>query len=115
MPYIYNDEDNSPMIESEIDRLYSDENVHHVTGYFSLSEARAAERYEVPEGKPEDGCWNCMNFDWTREACTIGWNNMDESYYNPNCDDHDPTDWCEYHDLDPDVKPEDWDFGGNEP
>ena len=42
-----------------------------------------------------DGCWNCLNFDWTHEACTTNWNNMDESYYNPDIDDRNPDDWCE--------------------
>ena len=42
-----------------------------------------------------DGCWNCLNFDWTPEACTTNWNNMDESYYNPDIDDRNPDDWCE--------------------
>ena len=107
--YIYNDDDNYPMIDDEI------ENLHHVTGYTSFTEMRAAES-GLPFTDPiENGCWNCRCYDWTREACTIRWNNMDDCYYNPDLDDHEPTYWCEDHDLDPDVKPEDWDFGGNEP
>lgn len=67
---------------------------------------RAEEREE-----PDDGCWNCMNFDWNHEACTVNWNNMDESYYNPDIDDRELTDYCEYHETDPDA---DWEeiFGG---
>lgn len=63
--------------------------------------------------KPDDGCWNCMNFDWKHEACTLNWNNLDESYYNPDTDDRDLTDCCEYHETDPDA---DWKeiFGGDE-
>ena len=109
MPYIYNDEDNYPMIEDPFD-------THNPTVYNSLAEEKAWEHGEPkPEQKPDNGCWNCRNYDWTREACTKNWNNLDDCYYNPDLDDHDPTYWCEDHDLDPDVKPEDWDFGGNEP
>ena len=107
--YIFNDEDNEPMNDDAF------LGYHNPTVYNDRAEMKAVES-GVPFNDPiENGCWNCRNFDWNHEACTIGWNNMDESYYNPDCDDHDPTDWCEYHDLDPDVKPEDWDFGGNEP
>ena len=107
--YIYNDEDNYPMIEDPFD-------IHNPTVYTSRAEAKAWEHGEPePEQKPGNGCWNCRNYDWTREACTKNWNNLDDCYYNPDLDDHDPTDCCEDHDLDPDVKPEDWDFGGNEP
>ena len=70
---------------------------------------------ERRKNEPEDGCWNCMNFDWRREACTVNWNNMDESYYNPNTDDRNLTDYCEYHETDPDADPECLEFGGNEP
>ena len=109
MPYIYNDEDNYPMNESELDRI------QEYTVYQSRAEMKSVEA-GLPFTDPiENGCWNCRNFDWTREACTKNWNNLDDCYYNPDIDDHDPTDWCEDHDLDPDVKPEDWDFGGNEP
>ena len=67
------------------------------------------------EEKPDDGCWNCMNFDWRREACAANWNNMDESYYNPDTDDRELTDYCEYHETDPDADPECLKMGGNEP
>ena len=100
--YIYNDEDNAPMADDPFD-------VHNPTVYLCRAEMKAA---DLPE-KPEDGCWNCMNFDWKREACTLNWNNMDESYYNPDADDRKLTDHCEYHETDPDVDPEC--FGGNEP
>ena len=85
-----------------------DKDGHNPTVYSSPDEMRAAEK-EIPftdePEKPEDGCWNCWNFDWKREACTAGWNNLDESYYNPDTDDRELTDWCEMHDKDPDV---DW-------
>lgn len=68
------------------------------------------EKEEIP-----DGCWNCMNFDCRHEACTLNWNNLDESYYNPDTDDRDLTDYCEYHETDPDADPECLEFGGNEP
>ena len=75
---------------------------------------KAAEAADQPE-KPADGCWNCMNFDWHYEACTLNWNNLDESYYNPDCDDRELTDYCEYHETDPDADPECFIFGGYEP
>lgn len=107
MPYIYNDEDNAPMNDDPFD-------YHNPTVYTSRAEAKADE--SIPFTDPiEDGCWNCRNYDWTREACTKNWNNLDDCYYNPDIDDHEPTYCCEDHDKDPDVKPEDWDFGGNEP
>ena len=86
MGYLYDDEDNAPMVEDN----------------FPI---------KVP-----NGCWNCRNFDWKHEACTLNWNNMDESYYNPDIDDREPTDYCDDHDPDPDVDPADWfEYGGNEP
>ena len=108
MAYVYNDEDNAPM---------NDFDDHNPTAYTGVYESRMMDKYGEPEpqGKPADGCWNCRNYDWTREACTKNWNNFDDCYYSPDLDDHDPTSCCEDHDLDPDVKPEDWDFGGNEP
>lgn len=107
MPYIYNDEDNYPMVED----------IHNPTVYPDRYTARMYDRHGEPEpkGKPADGCWNCFNFDWRREACTAGWNNLDESYYNPDTDDRNLTDWCELHDLDPDADPECLNEWGNEP
>jgi hypothetical protein len=60
----------------------------------------------LPFTDPPDGCWNCMNFDWKHEACTTNWNNMDEDYYNPDCDDRKLTDYCENWERDPDADPE---------
>ena len=66
-----------------------------------------AERKAVPMmDKPNNGCWNCMNFDWKHEACTLNWNNLDESYYCPDTDDRDLTDFCYDHEPDPDADPE---------
>ena len=44
-----------------------------------------------------DGCWNCVNYDPGRAACTIRWNNLDESYYNPDLDDRKPDEYCVDH------------------
>ena len=106
--YIYNDEDNAPM---------NDFDDHNPTVYTGVYEARMMDKYGEPEPdqKPENGCWNCRNYDWTREACTIRWNNLDDCYYNPDLDDHDPTYCCEYHETDPDADPECLNYGGNEP
>ena len=101
--YIYSDEDNEPMYHD----LIEDDAGHNPTVYTSYAEMRAAEKvpFSDPPEEPPNGCWNCFNFDWKREACTAGWNNMDESYYNPDTDDRELTDWCEMHDKDPDI---DW-------
>ena len=102
MAYIYNDEDNSPMFDNPYDM-----NGHNPTVYSSRAEERAIESgLPFTDPGPDDGCWNCMNFDWTREACTLNWNNMDESYYNPDIDDRDLTDWREYNETDPEADPE---------
>lgn len=112
MPYIYNDEDNAPMNEDTFDQ-----GGHNPTVYLSAYEARMYDKYGEPEPKekPADGCWNCMNYDPSRGACTIRWNNLDDIYYNPDLDDREPEDYCDDHDTDPDADPEEWDFGGNEP
>ena len=106
--YIYNDEDNEPM---------SDFDIHNPTIYLSEFESRMNDKHGEPEPqeKPADGCWNCMNFDWKHEACTMNWNNLDESYYNPDCDDRELTDHCDDWEEDPDADPECLEFGGNEP
>jgi hypothetical protein len=87
--YVYNDEDNAPMNNEAFE-------VHNPTVYTGVYEARMMDKHGEPEPaeKPANGCWNCMNFDWNHEACTINWNNMDESLYNPNSDDRELTDWC---------------------
>ena len=68
MPYIYSDEDNAPMTETETDRIMK------YTTYSSQAEMRDYDRGEYPEekqDKPADGCWNCWNFNWKHEACTL--------------------------------------------
>lgn len=94
MTYIYNDEDNAPM----------DERVMELTTYSSHAEMKADELPFTDNDRPENGCWNCMNFDYTHEACTVNWNNMDESYYNPACDDRKPDDICDDWEEDPDAE-----------
>ena len=51
-------------------------------------------RKATPWEEHENGCWNCLNYDWRHEACTIRWNNLDESYYNPDLDDRKPCEYC---------------------
>ena len=51
-------------------------------------------------------CGNCANF--IGDYCTKNWNNMDESYYNPDTDDKKPEDYCddwEYNEFDEDIPP----------
>ena len=106
--YLYDDEDNAPMSDDVFDRI--DVNGHNPTVYGSFAEMKAVEKGETEKKvKPDNGCWNCINYDPSRGACTINWNNMDESYYNPDTDDMKPTDICKDHDIDPDADPEDWD------
>ena len=108
-PYVYDDEDNYSMMDDSLE--------HNPTVYLDRATMIAWEHGE-PEPKKakiENGCWNCMNFDWKHEACTVNWNNLDESYYNPDIDDRELTDYCENHELDPDADPECLEFGGNEP
>ena len=124
-PYVYDDEDNAPLNIEPHRPVVTDMRVNSkgewviVAQYDSLSDAsRAYKNRKDPDApeEPANGCWNCRNFDWKHEACTLNWNNMDESYYNPDCDDRELTDYCDDHDLDPDVDPADcFDFGGNEP
>ena len=92
--YIYNDEDNSPM----------DERVMELTTYASHAEMKAEELPFTDNARPENGCWNCQNFDYRHEACTMNWNNMDESYYNPDVDDRKPDDICDDWEEDPDAE-----------
>lgn len=111
MPYIYNDEDNNPMNDDAFDR-----DGHNPTVYQNAYEARMYDKHSEPaQKKPDNGCWNCINFDWKHEACTIRWNNLDESYYNPDTDNRQLTDWCGDWEEDPDADPECLNYGGNEP
>lgn len=61
------------------------------------------------------GCWNCLHYDWNHEACSVNWNNLDDSYYNPETDNRELTDRCEDWQEDPDADPECLRNGGNEP
>lgn len=89
-----------------------DRNGHNPTVYPDAYTARMYDKYGEPEPKekPSDGCWNCLLCDPSREACTKEWNNLDDSYYIPDRDDHDPTYYCSDHETDPDAVWEDW-FG----
>ena len=116
MGYIYNDEDNAPMYDENFERWDPiDINGHNPTVYTSYAEARAYDKgEEIPfNDPPKDGCWNCLHFNWKHEACTTRWNNMDESYYNPDIDDRQLTDCCDDWDEDKDAVWEEV-FGGDE-
>jgi len=93
-----------------------DKDGHNPTVYLDRAEERYYEggqfrqdmlKESLPFDEHPDGCWNCTHFDWNHEACTTNWNNMDESYYNPDADDRNYEDYCEYHETDPDAKWED--------
>ena len=104
--YIYNDEDNAPMNDDPFD------GPHNPTVYLSREEMKYYESgqwkadEERKRQKTDPACWNCMNFDWNHEACTRNWNNLDESYSNPDTDDRELFDCCEDHETDPDAN---WD------
>ena len=110
MPYLYDDEDNAPMNDFDRDG-------HNPTVYLDAYEAKMYDKYGDPDEhkEPDSGCWNCINFDWKHEACTLNWNNLDESYYNPDTDSRELTDHCESWEEDPDADPECLNYGGNEP
>ena len=124
--YVFDDEDNAGMIDLAepkrpaitVQRLDKDGKIVTVEQYKTMADMiqhyKNLKDPDEPE-KPDNGCWNCMLFDWKHEACTVNWNNLDESYYNPDTDDRKLTDYCEYHETDPDADPECLDFGGNEP
>lgn len=102
--YIYNDEDNAPMIEDPVLKY---------TTYSSRAEMKADERGEAlpftdPPEKHPNGCWNCINYNYTHEACTLNWNNMDEDYYNPEIDNRDYDDICDDWEEDEDAVRGDW-------
>ena len=102
MPYLYDDEDNAPMNDDAFD------GIHNPTVYGSRAEMK---HWEEPlpftdPPLPEKGCWNCWNYDGDR--CMKNWNNMDESYYNPDTDDKDPSDVCDDWDLNSDVSIDDF-------
>ena len=108
--YIYNDEDNAPMSDFDHDG-------HNPTVYLDAWQEKMCEKYgnKLVPAEHADGCWNCLNFDWKHEACTLNWNNLDESYYNPDTDNRELTDHCDEWEEDPDADPECLNFGGNEP
>ncbi len=124
--YVFDDEDNAGTIDLAepkrpaitVQRLDKDGKIVTVEQYKTMADMirhyRNLKDPDEPE-KPDNGCWNCMNFDWKHEACTVNWNNLDESYYNPDCDDRELTDYCNDWEEDPDADPECLEYGGNEP
>ena len=54
---------------------------------------------------PVPCCRYCEHYDGDR--CHVRWNNNDEDYYNPDLDDKDPGDLCEYYDWDGEWEDED--------
>jgi len=49
---------------------------------------------------PVPRCAHCSHFDPGKGACTVEWNNLDESYYIPERDDRDGYDLCGQYDWD---------------
>ena len=119
MKYCYDDEDNAPMNDDAMPgvrmdwKRYSDiiaEMNHTATVQTAIVEyQRSLEEHPLPftdPPLPEKGCWNCMEYNGY--ACTIRWNNLDESYYDPDLDDREPTDSCDKWNLNPDVSAEEF-------
>ena len=111
--YSYDDEDNAPMNENAFDR-----DGHNPTVYNSAYEARMYDKYGEPEPKqekPDDGCWNCCQYDG--DCCHKHWNNNEPEYYIDWRDDKAPDDKCDDWEEEPGVDWKDYfiDFGGNEP
>ena len=94
MAYLYEDEDNAPMNEDAWQAAI------HMTidGQPQTVNREEPLPFTDPPEHP-DGCWNCFQYDGDR--CMKNWNNADPDYYNPDTDDKEPTDWCDYHDRDP--------------
>lgn len=124
--YVFDDEDNAGMIDLTepkrpvitVRRFDKDGKLVTVEQYKTMADMiqhyKNLKDPDEPE-KPDNGCWNCMYFDWKHEACTVNWNNLDESYYNPDTDDRELIDYCEAWEEDPDADPECLNYGGNEP
>lgn len=94
--YIYNDEDNVPMMEQNFDRI--DQGGHNTTVYTSYAEMKAAERAPFEEEFVKR-CGNCTAFNG--DYCTAGWNNADESYKTEEDEREPDHEACELWELDP--------------
>lgn len=110
--YVYDDEDNAAMNDDPF------LGIHNPTVYLSRQEMKA-EEHDLPftDDKPDNGCWNCLEYNCSKGACMLRWNNNDPDYYNPELDDREPDHMCcDDWQKDPDADPEDF-FGhwGNEP
>jgi hypothetical protein len=104
--YSYDDEDNAPMI---------DHDGHNPTIYKDGAEMRIFDKgIDIPH-KPDDGCWNCCQYDG--DCCHKHWNNNEPEYYIDWRDDKAPDDKCDDWQEEPGVDWKDYfiDFGGNEP
>ena len=83
------------MTWDEMDKEYG----HNLTTYSSREEMKAVESGLPFDDEPENGCWNCSNYDG--DACMKNWNNGDEDYYCPETDDHAPDYYCDDWELEP--------------
>ena len=91
MPYIYNDEDNLPMIDDPFDQP---PRYHNVTTYATPLEMKMVERGELPfdERKPDDGCWNCESY--VGHYCTKNWGGSPD-YHDHTRDRRTANEYCE--------------------
>ena len=99
--YLYDDEDNVAMNDEAWDK-----DGHNPTVYNSYAEMRAAEQPLPFTDPPEDGCWNCREYNG--DFCTKLWNNLDECYKETERDLRDPDDKCDDWEKDPDAVWEDY-------
>lgn len=97
--YCYDDEDNAPMNDDSMPGIEMSWKKYSEIIAEMQSEKEALPFTDPP--LPEKGCWNCM--ECNGNACMLRWNNADESYYDPDLDDREPTDYCDAWSLNPDV------------
>ena len=80
---------------------------HNPTTYLDAAEQRYYESgqwladEERKNWKPENGCWNCLEYDGNH--CMKEWNNADPDYYVDWRDEKKPDDYCDDWDHDEDA------------
>ena len=87
--YVYNDEDNEPMI-----------GIHPPWRISPEGKIVFMEKSE-PTDTTKYGCWCCREFDGDR--CMKEWNNADPDYYIPWRDDRQPNEICDDFEIDEDT------------
>jgi len=100
MPYLYDDEDNVPMNDEAFDRIEQE-----VSTPVAFVEMKMEESLPFDDPTPDNGCWNCIEYDGDR--CHKMWNNNEEDYYLPCRDDKGWDECCEDWEENKDISWED--------